>query len=129
MSAARPKNVQDPRGDLIVAPLLLAALIVSMASCNKQESASEKPAPKTFASPDAAGAALFDAAKAGDQNALVALFGSGGKDLVFSGDAVKDKNTAQRFVAHTARCIAGTRANPASRSSTSGPITLPFPSR
>src|SRR5262249_9484907 len=53
---------------------------------------------KTFASPAAAGAALFDAAKSGDQNALLAIFGSGGKDVLFSGDAVKDKNNAQHFV-------------------------------
>lgn len=98
MSAARPKNVQDLRGAFIVAPMLVVAFIISMASCNKQEPASENAAPKTFASPEAAGAALFDAAKTGDQNELIAIFGSGGKDLVFSGDAVKDKNSAQRFV-------------------------------
>ena len=36
---------------------------------------------KTFASPEAAGEALFEAAKAGDQNALLAVFGPEGKDL------------------------------------------------
>jgi hypothetical protein len=41
---------------------------------------------------------LFDAARTGDQSALMAIFGSDGRDLIFSGDTVKDKNTAQRFV-------------------------------
>jgi Protein of unknown function (DUF2950) len=93
---------------LIVLPLLALAVVASLASCSKRETkAAEKPAEpasgnvvqKTFASPAAAGAALFDAAKAGDQNALLAIFGPDGKTLIFSGDAVKDKNTMQRFVA------------------------------
>lgn len=87
-----------------VAPLLV---IFCLVFCSKREiKAAEKPAEptsgnivqKTFASPGAAGAALFDAAKSGDQNALLAIFGPESKDLVSSGDAVKDKNTMQRFV-------------------------------
>src|SRR5262245_1604966 len=79
----------------LIIPLL--ATLALLASCSRQKAA-EPVAPKTFATPAAAGAALFDAAKAGDQNALVAIFGPDGKDLVFSGDAVKDKNVRQRFV-------------------------------
>jgi Protein of unknown function (DUF2950) len=78
--------------------LLLLAFVLFMASCSRREATSSTVAPKAFASPEAAGQALFDAAKTGDQNALLAIFGSDGKDLIFSGDAVKDKNTAQRFV-------------------------------
>jgi hypothetical protein len=73
------------------------ALIVSMASCKKPEDS--KPAQKTFESPAEAGAALLEAAKSGDQGALVAIFGPDGKDVLFSGDAVKDKNALQDFVA------------------------------
>jgi hypothetical protein len=69
-----------------------------MSSCSKREATNSTVLPKTFASPQAAGQALFEAAKSGDQNVLLAIFGSDGKDLIFSGDAVKDKNTAQRFV-------------------------------
>jgi hypothetical protein len=92
--------------------LLAVAVIASLTSCSKRETkAAEKPAEpaatsatqRTFASPQAAGAALFDVAKSGDQNALMAIFGPDGKDLIFSGDAVKDKNTAQRFVAAYSR--------------------------
>jgi len=78
--------------------LLLLLAITMLVSCNKHESTSPVTTQKTFASPEAAGQALFDAAKSGDQAVLLAIFGSEGKDLIFSGDAVKDKNTAQRFV-------------------------------
>jgi hypothetical protein len=83
---------------LIVTPLLVAGLILTFA-CSHNRSANDNIAPKTFASPAVAGAALLDAAKSGDQNALLSIFGSEGKGLIFSGDAVKDKNTAERFVA------------------------------
>jgi hypothetical protein len=69
-----------------------------LVSCSKRESTNAGAEQKTFASPQAAGQALYDAAKSGDQPALLSIFGSEGKDLVFSGDAVQDKNTAQRFV-------------------------------
>lgn len=78
--------------------LLLLVITPVLVSCNKQESRGAKVEQKTFASPEAAGQALFEAAKSGDQPGLLAIFGSEGKDLIFSGDAVKDKNTAQRFV-------------------------------
>ncbi|HEV2116454.1 MAG TPA: DUF2950 domain-containing protein [Terriglobales bacterium] len=82
--------------------MLALALVASLASCSKRETKAEtatgKTAQRTFASPVAAGDALFTAAKSGDQDALMAIFGSEGKDILFSGDAVKDKNTAQRFV-------------------------------
>ena len=75
--------------------LALVAPILSLTSCNK----SEKPqaAQKTFASPADAGAAFLEAAKSGDQNSLLAIFGPEGKDALFSGDAVKDKNALQDF--------------------------------
>jgi hypothetical protein len=98
MSATGCKNAKDSRRALIATPLLALALVVSLASCSKQESASSRVVQKTFASPDAAGQALFEAAKAGDQNALMSVFGPEAKDLLLSGDAVKDKNAAQHFV-------------------------------
>ena len=42
---------------------------------------------------------FLEAAKSGDQNALLAIFGPDGKDVLFSGDAVKDKDALQDFVA------------------------------
>ena len=95
------RNNNELRFRLLFTLMLAMAVAYSLTSCNKPRSAEpakDKVAPKTFASPDAAGQALFNAAKTGDQSELVAIFGSDGRDLIFSGDAVKDKNTAQRFV-------------------------------
>ena len=102
----RTRNIEASRLRLVLTPLVTLVFVALIASCNnRQTKAVEKAEPtsgtiaqKTFASPEAAGAALFEAAKSGDQNALMSIFGSEGKDLLFSGDPVKDKNTAQRFV-------------------------------
>jgi len=85
------------RRNWILPPLLLLSMMFLLASCSKRESTGTT-AQRTFSSPQAAGQAVFDAAKSGDQNTLLAIFGPNGKDLIFSGDAVKDKNTAERFV-------------------------------
>ena len=83
---------------LVFTLLLSMGMAYSLSACNKRGSSDGKVVAGTFASPEAAGQALFEAAKTGNQNELMAIFGSDGKDLIFSGDAVKDKNTAQRFV-------------------------------
>jgi len=77
--------------------VVLSALIVSLASCNKSDTS--KAGQKTFGSPADAGAAFLKAAKSGDQDALLAIFGPEAKDVLFSGDAVKDKNALQDLVA------------------------------
>src|SRR5664279_312160 len=79
----------------------LLALVVSFASCNKS---SEKPAAteaaqKTFASPDDAAKSLAEAAKAGSHDALVAIFGPGSQDVIFSGDTAVDKTNFDNFTA------------------------------
>ena len=76
---------------------VLFGLVSFWASCGKSES--PKTIQKTFASPEDAGAALVEAAKSADQNALLAIFGSDGKSLLTSGDPIKDKDTLQDFVA------------------------------
>jgi hypothetical protein len=76
------------------------ALMAALFACNKSEkAAAEKSVQKTFASPEDAAAALFDAAKSDDRNAVLALFGPDGNTVVFSGDAVKDKGSLQDFIA------------------------------
>lgn len=75
----------------------LLALLILFVSC--KNSADSKPAQRTFATPAEAGAAFLDAAKSGDQQALLAIFGPDGNDVLFSGDPVKDKNGLQDFVA------------------------------
>jgi hypothetical protein len=100
MSPLLGNNSHGVRPSLILTPLLALALVALLTSCRgrQNEVAGSNASQKTFASPAAAGAALFEAAKAGDQDALVAIFGTEGKDFVFSGDAVKDKNAMQSFV-------------------------------
>ena len=48
---------------------------------------------KTFATPQEAGKALYDAAKAADKDAIVAVLGATSGSVVSSGDEVQDKNT------------------------------------
>jgi len=54
---------------------------------------------KTFKTPEAAVQALVKAAQAKDTQALAGLFGSVGKPLIDSGDAVADKNARDAFLA------------------------------
>jgi hypothetical protein len=81
-----------------VAATLLTVLI-PLVSCKKNNVEPQKPVQKTFASPDDAGAALFAAAKSGDQQEVLAIFGPDSKEFLSSGDAVADKDSLQGFVA------------------------------
>jgi Protein of unknown function (DUF2950) len=74
-------------------PLAIAILI---AGCSKSPA---KASYQTFASPDDAGNALLAAAKSGDPNAVIAVFGPDSKDIVMTGDPVQDKNTADQVIA------------------------------
>src|SRR5215469_6244033 len=77
------------------ARLFVVMLAVVFAACNK----SNKLSRTTFAAPDDAGNALLAAAKAGDQTALLAIFGADAKELISSGDPVQDKNAVNAFTA------------------------------
>lgn len=96
--AGRSKKVLFARFTTFVA---LYPLTICVVSCNKLANITteKKAVQKTFATPDAGGAAFVEAAKSGDHNALIAIFGPGGEDVLFSGDAVKDKDDLQDFVA------------------------------
>ena len=83
---------RNQRSTALVARLLLLA-VIPLAACR-----SNKPSTRTFARPDDAANALLDAAKSGDQGALLAIFGPESKEIISSGDAVQDKNTAAAFV-------------------------------
>ena len=67
----------------------LMAIAATFVGCNK----SQPPAngPRSFASPEDAGQAICAAAKSGDSNGLVSIFGPDAKELIFSGDPVQDK--------------------------------------
>lgn len=83
--------------------ITLVALTIWMASCNKPENSAaqktEEANQKTFASPAEAGAAFLEAAKSGDQGALTTIFGPDTKNVLFSGDPIRDKDRFQDFVA------------------------------
>lgn len=81
--------------------LLLLMIILPFTACRNSEQPG-KPSISVFASPDDAGNAVMAAAKSGDQNALLAIFGPDSKQLIYSGDAVQDKNAAAAFVARYA---------------------------
>jgi hypothetical protein len=79
----------------------LFALTFTLTSCKKMGTASaeNKAVQKTFASPAEAGTAFLQAAQSDDQAALLTIFGPDGKESLFSGDPVKDKNNLEDFVA------------------------------
>jgi DUF2950 family protein len=80
--------------------LLFVSLITIMAlalGCNKSPEVQAPSGPETFASPDNAGQAIYAAAKAGDGNVLMAIFGTDAKELIFSGDPVQDKTGLDLF--------------------------------
>jgi Protein of unknown function (DUF2950) len=93
------QNLKNVASRLAIFATLLTAITL-LVSCNKQEGpAAEKAAQKTFASPADADAAFLDAAKSGDQGALLLIFGPESKGVLLSGDPVKDKDALQDFVA------------------------------
>jgi hypothetical protein len=124
------RDVPSPR--VILAAILLLIMSASV-SCSKRESknaegsANGKVVQKTFASPSEAGAALFEAAKSGDQNKLLAIFGPDGKDLISSGDDVKDKNTLKRFVDAYSQMNRWSKSQAGSQILYIGADNFPFP--
>jgi hypothetical protein len=81
---------------------LIVALMLVCACGRKQEKAAVgttgTDTQKTFASPSEAGQAFVQAARSGDQTALLAIFGPDGQDVLFSGDPTKDQNALRTFV-------------------------------
>ncbi len=53
--------------------------------------------PQTFASPEAGFAAVADAARAGDDRALIRILGEAARPLIRSGDPAQDKAALERF--------------------------------
>jgi len=75
------------------------ALLGSLVSCSKTADTTSQQPQRTFSSPEDAGTAFLDAAKSGDQQVLLAIFGPDTKNVLFSGDPVKDKDALRDFVA------------------------------
>jgi len=97
----RKKKNAVGRAEVVLWAALLVLVSGVVGSCGnaRQKPTTESTTQKVFASPADAGAAFLEAAKSGDQAALLAIFGPDGKTALFSGDAVKDKDNLQDFVA------------------------------
>jgi hypothetical protein len=76
----------------------LMILVASFASFTVQHAAAQKASQRTFDSPSKAAAAMFDAAKTGDTNALMQIFGPESRELLTSGDPVADKDNREPVV-------------------------------
>jgi len=79
--------------------VVFLAVVIPLAGCKAGSDQPEKPSVSVFASPDDASNAMLTAAKSGDPNALIKIFGPDAKELISSGDAVQDKHTLYLFVA------------------------------
>ncbi len=80
---------------LIKAVVFAISLVLLTAVGNAQE-----PGQKTFATPQDAGKALYEAIKSGDKAAMEAVLGPSSTSIISSGDEVQDKNNAEFFTQH-----------------------------
>lgn len=78
--------------------LSLATILGASAIALPTTAAPKTPGGQAFDTPQAAADALIQAATAGDTAAILKIFGTDGKNLVDSGDAVEDKNRLASFV-------------------------------
>ena len=92
--------------------------------------AAAKPAktpPQAFDSPEAAADALAQAARTGEEKAVLAVFGSAGEDIASSGDPVADKNGRAKFAEDYAEGHHIEREGDAKATLVYGDDDFPFP--
>ncbi len=77
---------------LIKTALFAISLVLIVTLANAQEAGE-----KTFATPQDAGKALYDAVKTGDKAAMEAVLGKSSAGIVSSGDEVQDRNNLEFF--------------------------------
>jgi Protein of unknown function (DUF2950) len=78
---------------LMTVELLLATAIFANTGV-----AQERKGEKTFATPDEASEALYAAAKSHDERMLLEIFGTGGKQILHSGDDAEDTDSRATFL-------------------------------
>jgi hypothetical protein len=82
--------------------LALLAVLAAVAltfGCKKTAQLEVAVTPKTFPSPESAGQAVYNAAKAGDTNAVLSIFGQDGREYLLTEDATEDKAALEEFAA------------------------------
>lgn len=70
---------------------------VGLCGCNNSEKVREAMGPKKFVSPPSAAQAVYNAAKAGDTNAIMAIFGPEAKEYLVTENPEQDKTALQQF--------------------------------
>jgi len=86
------KRERRSRGSILV----IAVVVALTCGCQKSEQ-QETVGPKKFSSPESAGQAVYSAAKAGDANAVLAIFGPQGREYLLTEDPTQDKVVLDRF--------------------------------
>jgi hypothetical protein len=76
----------------------MSALFALGLMCWSARALAQQTGQRTFASAEDASRALFDAARAEDEQALLSIFGPAGKDILSSGDPHEDSNARVGFV-------------------------------
>jgi len=94
----------NSRNLLFVTLITITALEVG---CNKSQQAQAPSGLQTFASPEAAGQAIYTAAKAGDSNVVLAIFGPEAKELILPAIRFRTKPRSICSRAAMMRCTAG----------------------
>ena len=107
------------------------ALVASPQAQAQADTAKAKPkslpAQATYATPEAAAKALYDAVKADDLKAIYTVLGPGSQPVIFSGDRVADNAVRDDLVASWDRSMKIDRQGDAKATLLIGPNDTPFP--
>src|SRR5215468_2252896 len=89
---------RDKRGKRLGTLFWLTVFVASVTTLTIPQLAAQQPSQKTFDSPGKAAQAMILALQAGDTNELMQIFGPQGREVLFSGDPVADKNNREQVV-------------------------------
>jgi hypothetical protein len=98
MTKLSPPTGRQVRHVLVRGPVVCATLVLAFAAAGCTKSAPESSTDaQTFASPDAAAQAVYDAAKANDTQAVVRIFGPVAKEFLVTGDPTQDQRAFKAY--------------------------------
>ena len=79
--------------------LILTTVLFVGTGCDKAAKPDPPEGPRFFATPDSAGKELYDAAKSGNSDAVLAIFGTDAKDYLLTGNTADDQKAMSAFAA------------------------------